>query len=188
MARDLHLTDPTAMRALAHPLRLRLLGELRVRGPQTVGMLAAVVDEAAGSVSHHMGVLARHGFVEVAPELARDRRERWWRAAHERTQWEPLEVLADPERRAASDVLRRAVFTRYLQSLEAHLEQEPALPAEWVRSTASGDAILHLTADELAELREDLEEFVEHWQSRSDATRPQAEPVSLIYHAFRRPS
>lgn len=62
-----HLTDPRAMRALAHPTRLRLLGELRVRGPRTVGMLSDAIDEAVGSVSYHLGKLAEHGFVEEAP-------------------------------------------------------------------------------------------------------------------------
>ena len=63
------------MRALAHPTRLRLLGELRVRGPQTVGMLSDIVDDAVGSVSYHVSKLAEHGFVVEAPELARNRRE-----------------------------------------------------------------------------------------------------------------
>ncbi len=174
------------MRALSHPLRLRLLGELRIRGPQSVGMLAGVVDEAAGSVSHHVGVLARYGFVEPAPELARDRRERWWRAAHDRTVWEPLEALADPERRAAQDVLRRAILQRYLQALEGYLELEPALDPAWVRGTASSDQILHLTAEELQELRADLEALGERWQARSDPDRGGTATVLLIYHAFRR--
>ena len=186
--RELRLSDPTAMRALAHPLRLRLLGELRVRGPQSVGMLAGVVGEAAGSISHHMGVLARHGFVEPAPELARDRRERWWRAAHDRTVWEPLDVLDDPERRAASDVLRRAVLQRYLQALEAALDLEPTLDREWVRGTASSDSHLHLTPGELQELRADLEALAARWQERSRPDREDAAPVLLITHAFRRPT
>lgn len=185
--RTLQLTDPRAMRALAHPLRLRLLGELRMRGPQSVGMLSAIVDEAPASVSYHVGTLASYGFVEEAPELARDRRERWWRAAHDITSWEPLEALDDPERRAASDVLRRAILHRYLDSLEGYLAIEPTLPREWVAGTASSDELLHLTADELVELRADLEDVARRWRERSDPDRPQSRPVSLIYHAFRRP-
>lgn len=184
--RTLQLTDPRAMRALAHPLRLRLLGELRMRGPQSVGMLSTIVDEAPASVSYHMGTLASHGFVEPAPEHARDRRERWWRAAHDITSWEPLDALDDPERRAASDVLRRAILRRYLDSLEGYLATEPTLPREWVAGTASSDELLHLTADELVELRADLEQLASRWRARSDATRPDARHVSLIYHAFRR--
>ena len=186
--REIRLTDPSAMRALSHPLRLRLLGELRVRGPQSVGMLAHAVGEAAGSVSHHVGVLARHGFVEPAPELARDRRERWWRAAHDRTVWEPLDALADPERRAASDVLRRAILRRYLEALEGYLDLEPTLDPEWVRGTASSDSHLHLTPQELQELRAELEALAERWQGRSDPDREAAAPALLIYHAFRRPT
>jgi len=185
--RTLRLSDPRAMRALAHPLRLRLLGELRLRGPQTVGMLGAVVGEAPASVSYHLGTLASHGFVEQAPELARDRRERWYRAAHARTSWEPIDALDDPEKRAASDVLRRAILRRYLESLEAYLESEPTLDREWVKGTTSSDSHLHLTAAELRELRADLEQVAERWAQRSDPGRPGARAVSLIYHAFRRP-
>jgi hypothetical protein len=47
-----------------------------------------------GNVSYHLGVLARHGFVVDVPERARDKRERWWTAAHEVTSWEPAEALA----------------------------------------------------------------------------------------------
>jgi len=186
-SKTLRLTDPRAMRALAHPLRLRLLGELRVGGPQSVGMLCDLVDEAPGSISYHLGKLAEFGFVEEAPEFARDRRERWWRAAHERTSWEPLEALDDPERRAASDTLRRAILRRYLEALEAYLEAEASMERDWVRGTASSDSFLHLTSDELLELRQDLEALASRWDARSDRNRPDARGVTLMYHAFRRP-
>ncbi|MEV0809612.1 helix-turn-helix domain-containing protein [Micromonospora sp. NPDC050200] len=183
----LHLTDPRAMRALAHPTRLRLLGELRVRGPQSVGMLSEIVNEAVGSVSYHLGKLAEHGFVREAPEHARDRRERWWRAAHTRTSWEPVEVLDDPERKLASDLLRRAALQRYVQKFQAYLDAEATLDPAWVRGTASSDHFLHLTPDELVELRGDLEELAARWQARSDPDRPDARTVTLIYQAFRGP-
>ncbi|MFU8872737.1 helix-turn-helix domain-containing protein [Micromonospora sp. SL4-19] len=181
----LHLTDPRAMRALAHPTRLRLLGELRVRGPQTVGMLTEVTGEAVGSVSYHLSKLAEHGFVREAPELARDRRERWWRAAHARTSWELVEALADPERKAASDLLRRAILDRHVDRLRAYLDAEGTLDPAWVRGTTSSDSTLHLTSDELVELRADLAALSERWQARSDANRAEARSVALIVHAFR---
>ncbi|MFG2054467.1 helix-turn-helix domain-containing protein [Micromonospora sp. NPDC048930] len=183
----LRLTDPRAMRALAHPTRLRLLGELRVRGPQTVGMLSDITDEAVGSVSYHLGKLAEHGFVREAPELARNRRERWWRAAHARTSWEPVEALADPERKAASDLLRRAILDRYVDQLRNYLDAEATLDPQWVRGTTSSDSTLHLTSDELLELRADLAALAERWRARSDANRPDTRTVTLMYHAFRAP-
>lgn len=183
----LHLTDPRAMRALAHPTRLRLLAELRMRGPQSVGVLSAVVGEAVGSVSYHLSKLAEHGFVQEAPECARSRRERWWRAAHARTTWEPLEVLDDPERRAASDLLRRAVLQRYVERVQAYLDAEATFEPQWVQGTASSDTMMHLTSDELVELRADLEALAARWEARSDPERADTRPVTLLYHAFRRP-
>lgn len=186
-SKTLRLTDPRAMRALSHPLRLRLLGELRVRGPQSVGMLCDIVDEAPGSISYHVGKLAAFGFVEEAQELARDRRERWWRAAHERTVWEPLQVLDDPERHAATNTLRRAILDRYHEALEAYLAAETSMEPEWVRGMACSDSFMHLTPDELREMREELEALEARWEAKGDADRPDARAVTLIYHAFRRP-
>ncbi len=174
------------MRALAHPLRLRILGELRVRGPQSVGMLSDLVDEAPGSISYHIGRLAQFGFVEEAPELARDKRERWWRSTHAMTAWDTAQALADPEQRAASMELRRAIMQRYLAGFEAYLETEPTLSPEWVRGTTSNDAVLHLTSDELVELQVDLEALTQRWQARSDRNRDQARAVTLMVQAFRR--
>ena len=66
-----------AVRALAHPLRLRLLDELRFGGPATATLLAHRVGESSGATSYHLRQLARHGYVEEAEP--RGGRERWWR-------------------------------------------------------------------------------------------------------------
>ncbi|WP_299036190.1 helix-turn-helix transcriptional regulator [uncultured Pseudokineococcus sp.] len=181
-----HVRDAGSMRALAHPTRLRLLGELRAEGPRSVGGLAGVVDEAPGSVSYHLGVLAEHGFVAEAPELARSRRERWYRATHERSRWDVLDVVDDPEARAALDVLRATVHRRYAQVLEDYLAREAHLPREWVAAAASGDELLHLRADQLAQLREDLHALASRYARLSDREDPDAEGVMFVYHAFRR--
>ncbi|MEP7795772.1 helix-turn-helix domain-containing protein, partial [Sanguibacter sp. 25GB23B1] len=80
--RHLGADDTSALRALAHPARLAILGTLRVGGPATVGSLAAAHGIAAGSASYHLKTLARHGFVEEAPVASddgtSDRRTRWW--------------------------------------------------------------------------------------------------------------
>jgi DNA-binding transcriptional ArsR family regulator len=186
--RTVRLTDPGAMRALAHPLRLRLLGELRLAGPSTVGMLSETVDESPANVSYHLGTLARHGFVVEVPERARDRRERWWAAAHDTTSRSPVDARDDPEQQAASAALRRAILDHYSQTLQAYLELEPSLGREWVRGTSSSDSHLHLTATELQELRAELEALAARWAARSDPDREGAEVVTLMYHAFRRPS
>src|SRR4029079_5406815 len=59
---------------LHHPVRRRMLEFLNLNGPSTVGAIAAGLGQQVGSISHHMKTLERGGFVEPAPELARDRR------------------------------------------------------------------------------------------------------------------
>ncbi|GGI43575.1 DNA-binding transcriptional ArsR family regulator [Agromyces flavus] len=182
----IRLRDAGPMRALAHPVRLRVLGMLRVDGPATVGMLAERTGEAAGSVSYHIATLAKHGFVEEAPELARDRRERWWRAAHEVTSWRTEEFLDDPERHAASDALRRAVLEAYHRELLDALEAEVALDPEWVAASDSSDGAAQLTLEEFRELAADLAAVREKWWARGREPRDGARAVRWITHVFPR--
>lgn len=180
------LRDAGPMRAMAHPMRLRIIGMLRLDGPATVGMLAERTGEAAGSVSYHVATLAKHGFVEPAPELARDRRERWWRAAHEVTSWQAAEFLDDPERHAASDALRRAVLESYHRELVSALEAEATLDPEWVAASDSSDGAAQLTLEEFRELAADLAAVREKWWGRRRGPREGARPVRWITHVFPR--
>lgn len=186
-SRAVELTDPATMRVLAHPTRLRLLGELRVNGPASVGTLCLAVDEAPGSVSYHLSRLADVGLVEQAPELAPNRRQRWWRAVHEMTITHAVADRDDPERAAAGTALRRTFVRELAKVHDAHLANEHTLPVEWVRASTSGDRFMHLTVDELAQLSAELEEFWSRWASVSDADREGTRAVLGLYAAFPRP-
>lgn len=179
------LDDPRAMRALAHPTRLRILGELRVHGPQNVGMLSDLIDEAPGSISYHLSTLAKYGLVEEAPERAANGRERWWRAVHQRTVWDPVSLAKDPEMRIAGEMMQRTILRRWFDKLERYVEAEATLERDWVEAAASSDTLLFLTAEELAELRDELESLAARWEARSDIKRDGAAQVTMLYHAFR---
>src|SRR4030095_2278376 len=80
--------DGDALKALAHPLRMRLLAGLRYHGRATATMLGERLGESSGSTSYHLRVLAEHGFIEEVPGHAGGRgrgRERWWRGGPEQT-------------------------------------------------------------------------------------------------------
>jgi DNA-binding transcriptional ArsR family regulator len=181
------LTDPTAMRALAHPLRVRLLGELRVSGPQSVGMLADLFDEAPGSISYHVGVLARSGFVVEAPENARDARERWWKAAQTHTRYEPSELNSDPQTRVASAAMRHTFLQAQSRELAEYIDLEPTLEPEWVAAATTGDTMAFLTPDELREMSDELNAFARKWESKSRPDADGARPARFVYSAFVRP-
>lgn len=183
---DLHDAGP--MRALAHPLRLKILGLLRVEGPHSVGKLAEATGAASGSISYHLSTLAKHGFVVPAPEFERDGRERWWRAAHEMTSWRTEEFLDDPERREASDAMRRAVLDTYHRELLEALDAEHDLEPAWVAASDSSDGAAHLTLEEFRELTADLAAVREKWWGRGRDARDGTRPVRWITHTFPRPA
>ncbi|RZS68086.1 ArsR family transcriptional regulator [Agromyces ramosus] len=184
--RAIQVHDTGSMRALAHPLRLRILGLLRVEGPQSVGALARSTGAASGSVSYHLSTLAKHGFVVPAPELERDGRERWWRAAHEMTSWRTEEFLDDPERREASDAVRRAVLDAYHRELLEAVDAELSLDPEWVAASDSSDGAAQLTLDEFRELTAELAAVREKWWSVGREPREGTRSVRWITHTFPR--
>ena len=184
------LADAASMRALAHPTRLRLLGLLRERGPQTAAQLGDVVDEAPGTVSYHLSKLAASDLIRAADPQSADRRERWWQATAPLTSWEPADLLDDPGCLSASAALEKSIVqanaARYLQYVDAR----PALPREWVAAAAGGDRVIRLTVTELAALRAELESVVDRWVDVGAEHAPDvdgAEAVILAYSAYRHP-
>jgi DNA-binding transcriptional ArsR family regulator len=176
------LDHPRTLRALAHPLRLRLLGALRTDGPATVTTLAAAVDEAIPLVSYHLRQLAEHGFIEQAPDLAKDRRETWWKASHEFTSWSMTDFLDTPERLDAVGVLQREILRRHVARIEQFFGHAQNWDEEWLAASEMSDVRLNLTPAELTAMKTELWEVVERWRERKPS--PGAGSADLILYAF----
>lgn len=71
--------DARTLRALAHPLRLRLLAVAASEGTITTTSASERTGESSGNCSFHLRLLAKYGFLESA--RGRDQRERPWRLA-----------------------------------------------------------------------------------------------------------
>ncbi len=157
--RTLRVTDPQTLRALAHPLRMRLLGLLRVDGPSTASRLGARVGESSGATSYHLRELARYGFVEDAADLGTGR-ERWWRAAHEITSWD--NDAFDPD---LVTVLQRQIVEARARLYTGWLADLGDVP-----DTAQfGDRLLHLTPEQTRRLGAELSALLERWQDLASA-------------------
>jgi DNA-binding transcriptional ArsR family regulator len=183
MRRQIELRDPRALRALAHPIRIRLLGELRREGPLTASDAGRRIGESSGSASYHLRQLARYGLVEEAPG-ARGR-ERPWRATALYTSWP--NVADDDDLAEAAQAFERFVLGRYLERLERWFDRRASEPVEWQEAASYGDSLVYLTVEELAELRDALQALAEPYVERmSDrAARPSgARPVALLQIAF----
>ncbi|WP_346113356.1 helix-turn-helix domain-containing protein [Nonomuraea maheshkhaliensis] len=93
------IDDPDLLKVLANGFRMKLFSLLFRIGPVTVSELARQMDADPGQVSYHLRQLQKHGFIEDVPELARDSRERWVRAAT--VGWMSTRDFEDPEAKAA---------------------------------------------------------------------------------------
>ncbi len=150
------------LKALAHPVRINALGELRRSGPSTASELARTLGESSGSLSYHLRQLERYGF--VTDDVARDARERRWRATTQLTEL-PAALSETPEGRSAMSVVRgvqQEHLARQLAALEATSDVEhPDL--------GHSDYLLRLDDDQLTELVARLTDVVhEYLDHRGD--------------------
>src|SRR3954454_13212914 len=109
--RSPEVTDPKAMRALAHPVRIALLEALTVHAQLTATEAGEIVGESPANTSFHLRQLAKYGFVEEAGSGAGRRRP--WRRKQLGMRF--TEVHDDPETAAAARELSRTWSHRYLE-------------------------------------------------------------------------
>lgn len=170
--------DVASLKAIAHPLRVRLLGALREHGPATASELGRRFGESSGSTSYHLRQLERFGFVTEAAKQpnARDRR---WQALHRYTDWTALE--SDPEGGETVRWLRerqRGTATRAAEAYEAD-----SWPEAWRGVAGQSDLLLRLTPASVAELTDRFTELAEEFAAR-DAQAADAARVSLFLATF----
>lgn len=176
----LELTDPRAMRALAHPTRLALLEHLHLEGPATATQVADACGESPSACSYHLRALARWGLIEEAP--GGRGRERPWRLAARSISFSSNQGTA--EQVAAASLLRRTVLERDDRVLRTFLEHEHELPEDWQEAAAFGNGVLNLTLDELLELQGKVTKLLRSYErpSRREGTRR----VDLFFRALPR--
>ncbi len=180
------VTDLAGLRALGHPLRLRLLGLLRIQGPATATTLGQTVGAAPNAVSYHLRQLAKAGFIEPAEAAGSDRREHAWRASHDVTSWTEADFGDSRESNVALHALRRRVFDVYNEAIERYLRAEPDLPVRWREAAGFGDLVFRATPADLHAVRDEVEAVVERYRQRATrlADDPGTETVMVIWHGF----
>ncbi|WP_277208757.1 ArsR/SmtB family transcription factor [Isoptericola croceus] len=157
---------PEALKAIAHPVRQRILLQLAVMGHARAADLATAIDEPANSVSFHLRTLAKAGMVVEAPEHARDKRDRVWRNVASSYQ-------VDPDTPgAAAEALRPA--TAWLQGLIGRASAGRQ-PDEDGRQRLLLVNNLPLTTAEAEQFSEELVALQQRWTERAFETA-RAEP------------
>jgi predicted ArsR family transcriptional regulator len=177
------ITDPRALRAYAHPIRLKLVGLLRRSGPLTATQAGEKIGESAASCSFHLRQLAKYGLVEEAG--GGKGRERPWRATAISTEW--AAGGSDPATAEAGAMLSRVVVEHYFQQAIEWLDRRSGESAEWAEKAVVADHAVYLTADELAEVGERARALLDPYLERNEdaSARPDgARPVTYIQLGF----
>lgn len=177
------LTDPRALRAYAHPVRMKLVGLLRTEGPLTATRAGELLGESSGTCSFHLRQLAKYGLVEEAG--GGTGREKPWRAAAMLTDWD---AIADtPELAAATGLLNTVIAEQYFEQLMRWLEAGGHEAPQWQRAALFGDRMLYLTAGELEDLGRRVLELVDEYFERQvnpGLRPPGARLVTYLHLAF----
>lgn len=148
--------DLDTLKAISHPLRLRLLGRLRLEGPSTASELGRSLGESSGSMSYHLRQLERFGFVGDAEEQPSGR-ERRWRALHDGTSFPDSLSELDGGREYVDAVRRRQ---------EEHLREGLAAWTEPRRGIGHSDYFVALDPDDLKALVEELDSVIARYSHR----------------------
>lgn len=178
---DFEITDPQAMRALAHPVRLAALSYLQKNGPATATQLSEHVGASPSVTSWHLRHLANFGLVSDGPppEGVADKRQRWWQAVARGFRFEMPDT---PEGAEAGRLLRAELISQALDYAQQWLvESEPHLDPLWSRTAGSSNTLVSLTLEEAEAVESAIEELLAPYVQRVEEDRPaDAHPVRMI--------
>jgi len=181
--------DLAQLKALAHPVRLTMLTRLRLDGPATASSLAAQLGLNSGATSYHLRRLADSGLV-VEDSSRGNKRERWWRAAHESTETAPSAVDDPEEHDVMMGAYHGVVAQQAAQQILQAAAETPELPKAWADLSGASDWNLYLTQDQVHRVKDAVQaimtEALEHSPDRRDAPAD-AVPFVFQFHSFPRP-
>ncbi len=182
---QLDLTDPKAMRALAHPLRWALLEALSHAGTLTATQASEMLGESPANCAFHLRTLAKYGFVEEAG--GGKGRERPWRQTYGRMSWHARQ--GDEQFMLAGQALNQVWLDRVLSRARRSLAATTSWPEGFEDDLGGSTSMLYVTPEEARELHAELMKTFdrtigqEHrFTERRDPARrpPGAVPVEFV--------
>ncbi|MEV6538680.1 helix-turn-helix domain-containing protein [Streptomyces sp. NPDC051665] len=168
------VSDPAALKALAHPLRLRILRHLGIHGPATSTTLATALGENTGTLSYHLRRLEQGGFIEDAPDQPGGR-ERWWRAVRGLDVRRPAQDEMTDGERAIASTLDRMRLEEDVELARRFMEEQ-ANSKGWMRGSRS---LSHLTEEELGAFHDAYLDLLARFSHGPEDASPGARPVHL---------
>ena len=159
----LSLTDPKAMRALAHPVRMALLELLGIAGTITATQASEVLGESPANCAFHLRTLAKYGFVREAG--GGRGRERPWTATRRSLRISSREQT-DAQAKLAADALGMAWCEHWVErARRVHGGRVPEPPG-WESATNMSTNHAFLTAEETGQVNREIQEIIDRYADR----------------------
>lgn len=148
----LNLTDPKAIRALAHPLRWALIEALGQAGTLTATQASDMLGESPANCAFHLRTLAKYGFVEEAG--GGRGRERPWRQTYDGMNWRTRQP--DPQASRAAEALDQVWLDRLLSRARGSLTSMTSWPEDLDEGLGAASSRLYVTPAEARELHAEI--------------------------------
>jgi DNA-binding MarR family transcriptional regulator len=179
-ANDRQAPDPLALRALAHPLRWKLLDLVLSEQSATATRCAEALGESVASCSYHLGILAKYGYIELDPDRPGGREKPWRATTYEQDL--STEGLDEPGTLAVQ-AATEAFLDHELARIKDRLRRQDLEPAEWRQAGHLLGSTTFVTADELREIKDQLVEIANRYADRlaDPARRPAGAREARIF-------
>jgi len=163
------LTDPVAMRALAHPVRVALIELLAVVDTLTATQASELLGESPANCAFHLRTLAKYGFVQEAG--GGRGRERPWKSAERNITISTQQD--DPQAATAAGALSAAWLDLWLARARQVFATDSYLPG-WEEATGWSRTGVFLSPEETINLRGQIRRLLEPYEARKSnpALRP----------------
>ncbi|MCP3802681.1 helix-turn-helix domain-containing protein [Allokutzneria sp. A3M-2-11 16] len=183
MKKHSNIQDPKQLRALAHPLRWKIIDLLTVEGQATATRCAEALGESVANCSYHLNTLAKYGYVEQAP--GGQGREKPWRMASVEQTWDADGGDVSPEKAAAGQAASEAFLDYEATRMKAALRRGPSEPEPWRKANGFSATVAFVTPEELAELRTEMETLLKRYNDRFENTglRPEGHRAVRLFFA-----
>jgi DNA-binding transcriptional ArsR family regulator len=177
------VTDPKAMRALAHPVRLDILDAMREEGELTATRAAELLKQSPGNMSWHLQTLAKYGFIVEAG--GGKGRSRPWKIAPGSNR-----ISADETVPGSVDAIEQLALTlleRSFDQLQVWWQQRRSFGEEWFDAAFVREGTSYLTHEELTEISELVAQAFSRYGDRENPDRRPAEALPVHIVAFAHP-
>lgn len=177
--------DLESLKALAHPLRVRIFDVLSTYGSFTASGLAERLGESSGATSYHLRQLEKHGFVREV-EGKGVGRERWWERTPGGIALGTDETARTSAGRQATQLVMREWSSNRERTLAEFLDRGlDELPKRWTDASMVSLTNVFVTAEELQEFTEKYMELAMAFADKHRNQRtPGSRPVQLQFHGF----